>query len=82
MAASEGTPANGLGTSSAGEFVEVGLLLPASWASTLMELSRRRSQSVGQILRGMIDRGLTEASTADRPPPPFLQSRTRLSESL
>jgi hypothetical protein len=65
MALSESRAANSLSTEPQGGFIEVGLLLPAPWAESLMDLSRRRGQSVAQILRGMIDRGLVEASTAD-----------------
>lgn len=43
-----------------GEIVEIGLLLPASRAKALFELSKRTNQSVGQLLRSMIDRELTE----------------------
>ena len=45
---------------STGEVVEIGLLMPASWADALLEMSKRRRQSVGQILRGMIDRELLD----------------------
>jgi hypothetical protein len=43
-----------------GEVVEIGLLLPASRADALVELSRRRQQSVAQILRNLIDRALDD----------------------
>lgn len=42
----------------AAEVIEIGLLLPAQQAQALMELSRRRKQSVGQVLRGLIDAAL------------------------
>jgi hypothetical protein len=42
------------------DVVEIGLLLPAAWAETLMEMSKRRRQSVGTILRNMIDRALVD----------------------
>ena len=60
MAPSDGTTAKKLGRASTGEVVEIGLLLPASWADALLEMSKRRRQSVGQILRGMIDRELLD----------------------
>lgn len=40
------------------DIVEVSLLLPSQWASDLMELSRERGESVGQILRSMIGQAL------------------------
>jgi hypothetical protein len=43
-----------------GGVVEINLLLPAQWAQQLMELSRRRQQSVGQIVRSMIGQALRE----------------------
>jgi hypothetical protein len=49
-----------------GDVVEIGLLLPANRADALVELSRRRQQSVGQILRGLIDRALYDDEAADR----------------
>jgi hypothetical protein len=42
------------------EVVEIGLLLPKNWADALIELSKRKQQSVGQILRRLIDRALTD----------------------
>ena len=53
-----GSPAENLGNTVANDVVEVGLLLPAPWANALMELSRTRDQSVGQILRSMIGHAL------------------------
>ena len=47
--------ASNLGGPADNEVVEINLLLPARWALDLMELSRERGQSVGQILRSMID---------------------------
>jgi uncharacterized protein with PIN domain len=38
--------------------VELSLLLPTNRAEALIALSRRRGQSVGQILRQWIERGL------------------------
>ena len=43
-----------------GDIVEIGLLLPANRADALVELSRRRHQSVSQFLRGLIDHALTD----------------------
>ena len=45
------------------DVVEITLLLPASQAEALIALSRSRRQSVGQILRGLIDRALLMASS-------------------
>jgi hypothetical protein len=45
------------------EVVEITLLLPASRAEALIALSRKRGQSVGQILRGLIDRALLTAAS-------------------
>lgn len=42
----------------AADVVEIGLLLPAHRAQALMDLSRRRKQTVGQILRQMIEESL------------------------
>jgi hypothetical protein len=39
-----------------GEVVEVALLLPKRRADALRDLARRRRQSVGQILRALIER--------------------------
>lgn len=50
------TPA--IGTETRDEVVELGLLLPASRAEALMNLSRKRHESVGQILRGLIEQAL------------------------
>jgi len=40
------------------ELVEIGLFLTRAQAGALIELSRDRRESVGQILRGMIKREL------------------------
>jgi hypothetical protein len=42
------------------DVVEIGLLLPAAWAEALLKIAKRRGQSVAQILRSMIDRGLVD----------------------
>lgn len=57
--------AQSLGTFRSPEVVEIGLLLPSSWAESLIEMSRRRGQSVAQLLRGMIDRALTDEFAND-----------------
>ena len=43
-----------------GEVVEIALLLPKKRAEALIELAHRRHQSVGQMLRGLIDRAVVE----------------------
>ncbi len=40
------------------DFVEIGLLLPRSRASDLLRLARERQETVGQILRKLVDRAL------------------------
>ncbi|WP_435005982.1 hypothetical protein P12x_003689 [Tundrisphaera lichenicola] len=40
--------------------VEIGLLLPSNRADALMKLAKERQETVGQILRKLIDRELTE----------------------
>jgi len=49
------------GMSPHGVVVEIGLLLPANRVKALVELSKQRQESVAQILRGLIDRALTDA---------------------
>jgi hypothetical protein len=49
-----GAPASIIGTSTSEEVVEVSLLLPASWVNALIDLSSKRDQTVGQILRSLI----------------------------
>lgn len=39
-----------------GEVVEIALLLPKRRADALLDLAKRRRQSVGQILRTLIER--------------------------
>jgi hypothetical protein len=60
MAPIEGMPAAKIGTARSAEVVEIGLLLPASWVDALLEMSKRRGQSVGQLLRGLIDQALVD----------------------
>jgi len=52
--------ASGAGIPAESEVVEIGLLLPAHRADALLELSKRRHQSVAQILRSLIDRALSD----------------------
>jgi hypothetical protein len=52
------TAASGAGSVSDQSVVEISLLLPSQWASDLIELSKERQQSVGQILRSMIGHAL------------------------
>jgi hypothetical protein len=48
-------------TDAHGEVVEIALLLPKKRADALVALSRKQRQSVGQILRGLIERALSDA---------------------
>jgi hypothetical protein len=43
------------------EVVEIGLLLPADWAVALVQLSKKRHQTVAQILRSLVERALIQA---------------------
>lgn len=56
----QGTSASGLGSLPSPDVVEIGLLLPAAWADSLLEMSKRKHQTIGQLVRGMIDRGLVD----------------------
>lgn len=58
LAAKTGGDASALGTGAADVVVEVALLLPANRMAALVALSRRKRQSVGQLLRGLIDEAL------------------------
>jgi hypothetical protein len=40
--------------------VEIGLLLPTNRAAALLKLAQERHESVGQVLRKLIDRELSE----------------------
>jgi hypothetical protein len=60
MASNRGTCAGRIGTNAPDAVVEIPLLLPANRVEALVDLSRRRQQSVGQILRGLIDRALSD----------------------
>ena len=46
--------------SSREDVVEIGLLLPAHWAIALVELSKQRRESVGQLIRALIGQALVE----------------------
>jgi hypothetical protein len=46
------------------DVVEIGLLLPAHWAAALVELSKQRHESVGQLIRAMIGQALVENDAA------------------
>ena len=46
------------------EFVEIGLLLPKNRAAALLQLARERHETVGQILRQLVDRALTQELVA------------------
>ena len=50
-----------------GEVVEVNLLLPVGRAEALIDLARRRRESVGQLLRRWIDEALTAEAVDARP---------------
>jgi hypothetical protein len=58
MATKESIVASHFGKNATNEFVEIALLVPTSRVEALLDLSRRRQQSVAQILRSMIDRTL------------------------
>ena len=44
------------------EVVELALLLPANRAEALVALAHQRQQSVGQVLRTLIDHALTQGA--------------------
>jgi hypothetical protein len=46
------------------EFVEIGLLLPRNRAAALLQLARDRHETVGQILRQLVDRALAQEQVA------------------
>jgi hypothetical protein len=60
MAPFQSTPAPQTGKATSADVVEIGLLLHTSRVNALIELSRQKQQSVGQILRGLIDRALVD----------------------
>ena len=61
-ASSYGAIASKAGNPNHDDIVEISLLLPSQWACDLIELSRERGQSVGQILRSMIGQALHDAA--------------------
>jgi hypothetical protein len=62
MAAFQSTSAPQSSKATTTDVVEIGLLLPTSRVNALIELSKRKQQSVGQLLRNMIDRELADRS--------------------
>lgn len=56
----DGSVATKPGMKPTSDVVEISLLLPAAWADALMRISKRDGQSVGTILRNMIDRALVD----------------------
>jgi hypothetical protein len=65
MAAPRGMSAFQTDKSASPAVTEIGLLLPTSRVNALIELSKKRHESVGQILRGLIDRALLDGGQAD-----------------
>ncbi len=51
-------------TTSPEDVVEIGLLLPAKWATALIDLSTKRQESVGHLIRACIGRALVEYDTS------------------
>lgn len=49
-----------LGPTPGDEVIEIALLLPKKRADALMAMSRQRHETVGQILRTMIDQALAQ----------------------
>jgi hypothetical protein len=66
LASYQGFSATKSGMAAHGDVVEIGLLLPVNRADALIELSKRRQQSVAQILRSLIDRALIDDESAER----------------
>ena len=64
MVARKGTDVERLSTRQDDEVIEVALLLPSTRLEALMDLSKNRGQSVGQILRSLIERELTVTNVA------------------
>lgn len=63
MATVDSATTRNLSMPGSAEIVEIPLLLPASWADALIELSKRRRQSIAQILRGLIDQALLDGES-------------------
>ena len=53
-------PSRGLESFPSDDVIEFGLLLPKNRADELINLARQRRQTVGQLLRNLIDHALTE----------------------
>lgn len=62
MNTGEGAIASKSGTAAQAEIVEIGLLIPQAWAHALVKLASRRNQSVGQILRTLVDHELRDST--------------------
>ena len=62
MAPIQGTRATGLGSPTMNDVIELSLLVPAKKMEALMALSEQRRETVGQILRQLIDRALANES--------------------
>jgi hypothetical protein len=60
MAPIQSISANRIGTGESKGFVEIALLVPANRMDALLDLSVQRQQSVGQLLRQLIDRALAD----------------------
>ena len=58
FAQKQGSDAETFGKYGRDEVVELAILLPAGRAEALVDLSRKRRESVAQILRGLIDQAL------------------------
>jgi hypothetical protein len=71
MAAPHSTSAVQIGSAPSADVTEIGLLLPTSRVHALIELSKRKHQSVGQILRGLIDRALLDGDPHECGDEPF-----------
>jgi hypothetical protein len=62
LASIMGQPARGLPAVASADVVELGLLLPANRAAELLRLAQDRHESVGQLLRKLIDRELARSA--------------------
>jgi hypothetical protein len=58
MATISGVDATFLSSGPGGDVVEIALLLPSERVEALLVLAEKRRQSVGQVLRRLIDRAL------------------------
>lgn len=64
LSPNQSTTAQKSSTTPPTEVVEIGLLLPQTWAAALVELSSRRNQSVAQLLRTLVDHELHGAASS------------------